>query len=265
MSCNEEIEPEPEPEEEESERCDSDRRAACGRTLSSHLKVASLLDPRDCIQFHHASARSTKTFTFCHILAPPSRKKVPPTDLGAVVPLAQRAAARRRAGCCRSGALRLRLGFGLVLSRLRFGARRRGFGAVAAGGGGVAAVASGGSCATVAAAVVLLGRRGLQEELAGPRGSAGRHVVPAEAPVDLVEVAPDVGFSGEGFEAHGAELSCRAAEGLRTTSNRGRQRGRQESESECPQWHFDERYLVWEMMVITDITASIDSRAIIHD
>lgn len=91
---------------------------------------------------------------------------------------------------------------------------------MAAGGRGVAAAA--GTAATVAAAaVVLLGRRGLQEELAGPRGGAGRHVVPAEAPVDLVEVAADVGFSGKGFEAHGAELPGRAAEGLRTTSNRG--------------------------------------------
>lgn len=101
---------------------------------------------------------------------------------------------------------------------------------MAAGGRG--AVAAG--AAAVAAAVVLLGRRGLQEELAGPRGSAGRHVVPAEAPVDLVKVAPDVGFSGKGFEAHGAKLSGRAAEGLRTTSSRGRQRGRQESEYVCP-------------------------------
>lgn len=105
---------------------------------------------------------------------------------------------------------------------------------MAAGRGGVAA-AAGTAAAIAATAVALLGGRGLQEELAGPRGGAGRHVVPAEAPVDLVEVAPDVGFSGEGFEAHGAELSSRAAEGLRTTSNRGRQRGRQRSESVRPQ------------------------------
>lgn len=125
---------------------------------------------------------------------------------------------------------------------------------MAAGGGGVAAAAGGGGdgSTAVAAAVVFLGRRGLQKELAGPRGGAGRHVVPAQAPVDLVKVAPDVGFSGEGFEAHGAELSGRAAEGLRSTSNRGRQRGRQKSESVCPQWHFSQRYLISEMIGINN-------------
>lgn len=165
---------------------------------------------------HHLSTKPTHFGDFPSFL-PQFSPTIPPTDLRAVVPLAERAPACSRAGRCRR-ALWLGLSFGLVLSRLRFGARRRRFGAVAAGGGGAAAV---GTTSIAAAAVVLFGRRGLQEELARPCGSAGRHVVPAEATVDLVEVAADVGFSGEGFQAHGAELSSWTAEGLWTTSNRG--------------------------------------------
>lgn len=126
------------------------------------------------------------------------------TNLGAVVPLAERAATRGRVGLWRR--LSLTLNLGLVLVRwCCFRVHRCWLGVVPACGRGVVALPWG--C-------------GLQAQwVTRFRGRAGCDGVPPQAAMDLVEVTPHVGFSGEGFEAHGAGFSGRCAESFLTTSN----------------------------------------------